>query len=385
MSLYTLADVTTPETPASVEESIYDAISALGVRTAGWKPGGVARAIITGVSHVFAAWTQWSVQIAKMGWLELAEDDWLTLVAKYDYGVTRREATFAAGTVTIDNAGGGIYSFDPGDLIVVNSATGKTYRNTATATIGALETDVDVAVAAVESGADATALPTQIDDFETSYTGLTVTNALSIVGLDAETDAALKIRCREAAVAASPLGPSDAYSFFAKKATRDDGTEIGITRVRTTADSDTGDVSCVVATASGALSGPDLAAAGLYLYEHAAPLAVTLTVLNTTSRVVPVTYQAWYRSASGVTPTEVEDAIADALAAMFAERPIGGDVISGNAVGYLYLDTVRTAIGAARPEIFHVNVSAPVAAIALAANEVPELGTITGTHTAVTG
>jgi phage-related baseplate assembly protein len=384
MSLFTFDDVTTPETPASVSESIYDALAALGVRTAGWKPGGVARAIITGVSHVFAAWSQWSVQIAKMGWLETSERSWLTLVAKYDYGVDRRVATFASGTVTIDNAGGGIYAFDPGDLIVT-STDGRAYRNTAAVSIDALETGVDCAVAAVESGAASTALPGQIDGFETPYTGLTVTNTLSIVGTDEETDAALKIRCRDAAIAASPLGPRDAYSFFAQRATRDDGTEIGITRVRATSNSETGDVAVTVATASGALSAPDLAAAELYLYEHAAPLAVTLTVLNGVDHVVPITYRAWFRSSTGATPTDVAADIEASLAAFFAERPIGGDIIPPSAVGYVYLDGLCAAIGAARPEIVHFSVTIPSGNTAIAANGIPTLGTVTGTCTAITG
>lgn len=384
MSLYTLTDVTTPETPASVEASIYDGLSALGVRTAGWKPGGVARAIITAVSHVFAAWTQWSVQIAKMGWLELAEGDWLTLVAKYDYGVERREATFAAGTVTIDNSGGGIYLFDPGDLIVTRS-DGRAYRNTEAVTVEALETGVPCAIAALESGAASTALPGEIVGFETSYSGLSVTNALSIVGLDAETDAALKMRCRAVSVAASPCGPRDGYVYHAQKATRADGTPIGVTRATATTDNETGDVTVTVATASGALAEADRAAVDDYLQEHAAPLGVSVTTVAATPHVVPIRYQATYRTADpAVTDAVVAAAVAARLATFFASRPIGGDVLPPSATGLVYMDGLRAAIGSAHPSIFHVTMPAPQHHVVIAPHECPTLGAVTATLVRVT-
>ena len=56
------------------------------------------------------------------------------------YGVERSPGTFASGTLTFDNAGGGVYSGGIGDLIVRSSTTNKTYRNTEAFTIGALAT-----------------------------------------------------------------------------------------------------------------------------------------------------------------------------------------------------------------------------------------------------
>lgn len=382
---YALADLIAPLTRAECEASIYGVLAVLGVKTTGWKAGGVARAIVTGCSALIAAFTTVTSGVAKSGWLEYATGDWLTYCALYDYGVTRRAATFASGTVTVSNSGGGVYAFDPYDLVVVNATTGKTYHNTAAVSIAALETGVSVAVAAVESGSDSTAGIGQITEFETTYLGLTVTNAAALVGLDEETDTELKIRCQEAAIAASPDGPRDAYSFFAKKATRSgDGTEIGITRVRATPDSETGDVSVVVATASGALSGADLLDAELYLNLYATPLGVTLDVDNAVDHVVPVTYQCWYSTSSGITSTEVLAAVEDALTAFFAARPIGGDVIPPNSIGYVYIAGLRAAIVSARPEIIDVNVSDPSANTAMAFNDIPVKGTVTGVATPVT-
>lgn len=381
---YTLEEVLTPLTVAEIETSVYTVLGILGVKTTGWKVGGVARAIVSAFARVLAAFTVLTTSIAKMGWLEFAVGAWLTFTARYDYGVIRRAATFAEGSITLNNGGGGVYSFAAGDLVVLNSTTNKTYTNTAPVAVAALQTNVVANVRAVQAGADSTAAPGQIDDFETTYLGLTVTNPLALVGLDEENDTELKIRCGEAAVAASPLGPRDAYSFFAKKATRLDGTKIGITRVRATVDSDTGDVAVTVATAAGALSPEDIDDAEIYLYRHAAPLGVTLTVLNGAPLVIPVTYEAWYTTATGVTDAQVAEAVARSLTAFFASRPIGGEVIPPSAVGHVYVSGLRAAIVGARPEIFHAVVSSPAVDVACAVNSIPTLGAITPTPTPVT-
>ena len=133
----TLAELVTPLTREQVEDSIYAAIAARGTSTTTWKPGGVARTIITAVSIVLAAFSSLQAMIANSGFLDLAEQDWLTLLARYVYGVTRDPGSFATGNITANNTGGGVYSGDAGDLIAVNTTTGKSYRNTAAFSIGA--------------------------------------------------------------------------------------------------------------------------------------------------------------------------------------------------------------------------------------------------------
>src|SRR5690606_22967724 len=130
----TLEELTTPLTREEIEEAIYSTLAAKGVRTTSWKSGGVARTIITGTSIVLSAFSRLQALIAKGGFLDIAEDEWLTLVARHVYGVERIEGTFASGEVTLTNTGGGVFAGDAGDLVFSCSsgpAEGKTYRNTA--------------------------------------------------------------------------------------------------------------------------------------------------------------------------------------------------------------------------------------------------------------
>ena len=127
---YSLATLTTALTADEVEAAIYDAVEARGAKTSAWKPGAVVRTIIAGVSIVLAAFSSLIALVAAGGFLELATGDWLTLVARYVFGVERIGATFATGTVTLTNGSGTPYSGGADDLIVQNSTTDAVYRST---------------------------------------------------------------------------------------------------------------------------------------------------------------------------------------------------------------------------------------------------------------
>src|SRR5262252_8646367 len=118
MATFTLAELVKPVTRQEVQASIYEALGVLGVNTTSWKPGAVPRVIIVAVSVVFSGFSELVSLTAKGGFLELAEGDWLTIVAHYVYGVDRIDATFASGGLTLSNSGGGEYALDPDDLIV---------------------------------------------------------------------------------------------------------------------------------------------------------------------------------------------------------------------------------------------------------------------------
>ena len=141
------------------------------------------------------------------------------------------------------------------------------------------------------------------------------------------------------------------------------------------------------ATATGAVTGDatdastDLGAINDAIQRKAAPLAVTANTLTATPVTVPVTYQAWMYNTSGLSEAEILLAISTRLTTFMSTQPIGGNVISG--VGKVFSDAIRTTIGASRPEIFHVVVSVPAADQTLNINEVPVLGTVTGTITQV--
>jgi phage-related baseplate assembly protein len=378
----TLAELTTPLTPAQVQESIYGVLAALGVNTAGWKPGAVVRALITGVSTVLAAFTELTAAVARSGFLEYSSDAWLTLVARHTYGVERIPATFAAGNITLSNSGGGVYAFDPGDLIVVNPTTGKGYRNTASASLGALQSGLVVAVQAIEAGSGSTSAPGTITQLETTLPGVTVTNANAIVGADEETDTALKARCRDRFEALSPNGPANAYDYFARSAVRADGTAIGVTRTRVM-NGGNGTVTVSCATATGGVTGTagnpatDLGAINRTIQLNAVPLGVTCNVQTATVQTVNVTYAVWIYSSAGLTDAQVRSTVADAITAYIAARPIGGDNATPTVTGNLYVSGLIGAIINARPEIFAATVAAPSGDLSVGASFVLQPGTIT--------
>lgn len=380
MSFTPLSDLTTPATSEEVKAKIYEVLAVIGVTTTTWKPGAVVRTMIAATSIVLAAFSRLQALIARSGFLELSSGPWLALVAKYVYGEDKRYATFAEGSETLINSGGGVYVLDVDDLILQNPETGKTYRNTEAITLGALAT-ITITIRATEAGAASTSAPGAISTISTPpLVGVTCTNALAVIGLDDEEDPALRVRCAEKLGSLSPFGPWDAYGFAARNARRLDGSSVGVTRVRTSKDG-YGNVFLYVATASGAVTGTveqldtDLGVVDDAIQKLAAPLAVRGVTRSATNVVVPVTYRAWAYNTSGLTEDEITAAIEKRLVSFMPAQPIGGNVIEG--VGRLYVDALRTTIGAALPQLFHVELISPAADVVLTLDQVPVLGAIT--------
>ncbi len=375
----TLDELTEPLTVDEAKTAIYDALEAVGVDTTTWKPGAPTRTIIAGVAIVLAAFSRLQADIAKSGFLDTAAGDWLTLVAKYVYGVERDTGSFATGTVTLTNSGGGVYPVDPDDLVFLNSSSGKTYRNTAPFTVGAMST-LDVSVRADEIGSASNATATEIDTLVTTLIGVTVTNDAAILGNDAETDEALRTRCREKLGSLSPNGAKDAYAYFARTTKGADGESLGVTRVKAVG-TGTGLVEVYIATDSGEVTGdandPEtpLGAINAAIQLNVVPLAVTATVASATPKEIDVNYDVWLKDTVGYDEDEAEELINDALAEYFASVPIGGEVISP-AAGKVYKSAITAVIGGVFPDhVVRVDVDVPLADVAIDEDEAPVMGT----------
>ncbi len=377
----TLDELTTPLTVAEIQQAIFDAIEARGVKTTSWKPGAIARTIIAGVAIILAAFSTLQAAIAKGGFLELSSGDWLTVVARRVFGVERVVGTFAAGNCTLDNAGAGVFVVAVGDSIALNTTSGKTYRNTAAFTLAAFETGKVVPYQAIEIGADSTAPAADIDALVTVLADVTITNPLAFVGLDVETDAALIVRCLAKTGVLSPNGPSDAYRFLALSATTDSGAPAGVTRVTTVPDGE-GNVTAYVATASGPVTGSigdtttPLGAVDEEMQVNAVPLAVTLTTISATALTITPTYEIWLRSTIGLTASEIEANIAAALVTYMSAQPIGGlRKVAGG--GFVFTDAIEAAITGAvgTTNLIDLDLTVPAADVAVLATEAPVSGT----------
>lgn len=378
-----LESLTTPPTAAEWRQSIYNVLSILGVNTTVWRPYSVLRALITAVAITLAGASHLVAAVAKAGFLDLATGAWLTLTAYYVFGVARITATFASGDVTLTNSGGGTFNVGVDDLIVKCSSTGKTYRNTEAFSLAAGQT-VDVAVQAIEAGSESSAAAGEIDDFVTPLIGVTVTNDLALVGLDEETDAQLRIRCREKPASLSPNGPADAYAYFARTALLADGSPAGVNRVRTSA-SGNGVVTVYVTTATGGASAEVLAAVDSAIQQNVVPLGVNATVAAATIVPTAVTYSLWCYSNIAKSNAQIATDVESALENFFAAQPIGGNIIAP-AGGAIYLEAIEAAIMSAIPaeSRIRVTLTLPAVAVSLAVSQVASLGAVTATITQLT-
>lgn len=387
MAIFSVADLTTPISRADVQASIYKVFAKVGIDTTSWKSGAVVRTLTVGVSIVLAVLSSLQAQIAKSGFLEFSEGDWLELVAFYVYGITKQHATFASGSVTLVNSGGGVYSLSADDLIFVNQSTGpaagKVYRNSGSVTLGAMST-ITIPIVAVEAGTASNANPNDISALSTTLLGVTCFNANSLVALDDESDPTLRVRCYEQLGALSPMGPWDAYASALRNAVHADGSPLGVTRIRINKAGD-GYVYTYAATATGGLTGTvgdltsDLGIGDEAIQQFAVPLAVTAINAGATNTSIAVTYEVWMYNTSGKTPAEIEAAIATRLTAFMSTQPIGGNIIGG-AAGKVFQDAIRTTIQATFQEIFHCVVTAPASDVTLSLSQVPVLGTVTVTN-----
>jgi phage-related baseplate assembly protein len=387
-----LEDLTTPMTVDEVKASMYDVLARLGAETTSWKPGAPTRTFIAIAAVLISALTYLVAAIARSGSITLSSGAWLTLVAWWKFRVARIEQTFAAGDVTLTNAGGGMYSWDVGELVVQNSTTGALYRNVSSVSLSPTST-ATVQVRAVEAGAGSTSTAGQIDALVTTATGVTCTNPGTLVGLDEEGDEALRQRCIDKLDTLSIKGPRGAYVYWAKSATvpwgDEDGSPVSTSRAWSSNSSPNGQVRVVAASANGPVTGDvtdpttDLGAIAAAIEEHVRPDGVTVTVESASAVTVNVTYEVWAYSASGIDTDTLKAQISTALTALMARQPIGGNIIPPATNGKLYVDTIRGAIAAANDGIFRVVVSAPGSDVALnlgsSPAQVPVIGSVTGT------
>lgn len=390
MSDVSIDELTTPITVAEAKTAIYDAIAAQGTDHTLWKPFAIVRILVTALAIIVAAFSRLQAAIAASGFLDRAEGAWLTLLARHVYGVERRTAEPAAGVVTLENTGGGVYELDPGDLIVATPVElgGVQYRNTQAISLGALETLEDVPVEAIETGSAGTTGADTITVLVTTLLSVLVTNPSALTGLDEMTDPELRDLCRAKLGSLSPNGPRDAYRYQAVIATRDDGSSLGVNRVTTDHD-EAGTVTCTVATASGALSGDpedpdtDLGVLADWLERTVVPIGITLDLQSATPDPQTLVVNVWVYDDIGLDESEIEDSSEESVTDLFAEAPIGGHVISPDP-GKVFRGSIATRIATDLTElsgvtdaVFRVEVPTPASDIELDPDGIPTVTTVT--------
>lgn len=348
---FTLEELTTPIPRADWERSIYDVLTPLGVAHEPWRAGAVLRTLIAVAAVFFAGFSLLVSSIARGGFLTLATGGWLKALARDLYRVEPATASYAQGYVALSNASGGFYDLDPGELEVSNAVTKASYKNTEAVSIKAGDVGVPVLVRAVEARAASSALVGEVSQVVTALAGVTVSNPEVFLASDDESEDLLKTRCGEQLGGMSPNGPADAYAVAARAAKRVNGTNVGVTRIRTMPVPGARIRVCV-ATANGAVPGDasdpttDLGAVDQAVRRYALPEGVTCETLSATEKRINVTATLWVNAGSGLSEADIRSAVIAELKSYFSEpitNPLGGAMVPGSP-GMLFVGDLRASI-----------------------------------------
>lgn len=342
-----------PVTTEQQYEKFLDIIEATGLKPRAWRPGGGLRTIIRAAAASYAAFSAIQVSIIRMAFLELAEGVWLTLMAFYVFGVTRRAATFASGEVTLTNAGALDMTFQPGVLRFINPTSKKAYANSDVVhtTPGSV---LPVPIAAVEIGSASSASAGQITQLETVYAGLTVVNAAPVVGLDEASDPEVRQLCRDSRAGRSAAGPRGAYGRAVRSAVRTDGSPVNLNRVSISPASSTGIVTIYVASPSGVPTAEDLDDVVASVELLTRPDTVTVNVLGVTPLPVARTIEVWAEKREGLSAPDLTALVRSRLLALNATHPIGGQRKT-TSQGYLFATTLEGEAERAHEAVYAVD------------------------------
>jgi hypothetical protein len=380
MTAPSLATLLVKQAKAAFYETALAIAETVGLNVSTWQVGDPTRAQFHLQSEALEALDSLRADFTASGFLDYATGIWLKILAHQVYGIEVPEASAATTDVVLTNTGGGLYAdIEAGDLTFKNSTTEKTYHNTTGGTLAAGPgTTLTITVVADEAGSDSSAGAGEIDEMVTQLLGVTCTNPTAAIGTDEQDESVTRDQCRAKLASLSANGPKGAYAYVLRNPELSGLTYVP--RVRTYSDSDIGEVRIIVAGPSGAISAGDRALAEAAVLAYATPLCITPVVQSAANVTVAITYELWIYARSNKTATEAAADVAAALAARFADLPIGGDVIPPSTTGKLYRSLVESTILATfGDDAFRVSVTVPAGDTTISDDQVAALGTVTPT------
>ena len=336
--LSTLVVASTPEEILTLELAI---CTTLGLPTTAWQPVQAVPALLNVNATIAADYSSTVAFLAQGGYASLAAlmvdgngnpiTTWMDLRGQDQYGLVRVAASFAAGGVPLSNSTGNTYPYAPNNpLHFQNPISGATYTSTGSGNVtpgpSTVQVQADVAGSTSTTGAGITLVMT------TPLNGVTV-NPLtsSLVGTDAESNAAYLSRCQGKLANISPNGAAQAYAYLAGSIPQGTPSTVypyavsaPITRVGISTGVGTGYVLVTCANATGAPPAGDVSVVNAVIQSQCVPLGVLAQVQGATNFTVNVAYTVFVKTSAGLTTAQVTTNIADALANLFASFPIGG-------------------------------------------------------------
>lgn len=314
----------------------------VGLPVTSWRAGDPMRTLLRTQARKLESLDAVRNEYARSSFLSTAEGDMLTLRAQDVYNVERDEETFATPTVTLDNAGGGLFEVDARGAVFSSSVTGATYVNQSAFTIDPLETGVEVLLEAEVGGSAGSAA---VDDVDTivspTMTGVSIVSSTAAIGVDAQSDEGVVDDCLASLGALSPDGPADAYEFVARNEALTGVT--GVTRALAAGDSADGTVTVYVGTATAAVAAPELADIQAAVDVWAQPLCTDATVVS----MAPVTLTSTFTivPAAPGAQSQVETAL-DQYYAAWDHTDTGG-LVAKDALASIVRTAVQEATGSA--------------------------------------
>ncbi len=349
--MITIDELLTESTADDIFDGMLSNLETFGIPARSWRIGGTGRTILRIVATLYAGFTAMMVAIAKAGFLPTATGGWLTMLAKYVYGIDRIAATYASGKLTLSNSGGGIYSFGVGDYIAKASGSGKSYANVAPFTLNPTST-ITIDIRALELGSASNAIPGAIDT-NVSSVGSSVTpgNTTAVLGTDEEIDDVLRQRCLDSLGANSNRGPRTAYATAVSSAKLSDGSPTSVNRAKISPYSSTGQVTIVLASAAGTVTVDDINAVAASVEALARPDTDTVTVSSAVAITDTRSVTVWATKTSGIDAATIMNAVVRALTLFQQAYPVGGRYQSPSTQGYLFKLAIAEAAKLVTPGV----------------------------------
>jgi hypothetical protein len=405
MPLLTISDLVSITTFGDVLTLQLTIATELGLPTTAWQPLSPEITLLGVNAQLVTTYSVTVNQIAQGGFASLAatiagtdpnftdsngfDTQWMDLNSQDNYNVTRIPATFAAGNVTLHNTTATPYTLTLGTFHIQHPITGATYTNTTAPTVaGSTNTIVAFQADAQFSGSAGTLAAGIVPIILTPLPGVTaLAPVVSLIGTNAETNAALLLRDQSKLGSLSPNGAAQAYAFVSTSiptAANQAAAPVPfnhyvvtapITRVATTEVS--GVVGVYLANSAGAPSAPDIAQVNAAIQAICVPLSVTATVQAVSTVPLNLVFTVYIPTSLGLSSTAVLANIATAVANYCAVVPIGG--VTGALPNIAPYDKLVEVIFDANPGTNDLVLTNPAGDLSIGPTTVPVPGTPTGT------
>jgi len=360
-------------------ELVTDMLAAIGEKTGltNFNVGSVVRTTTEVFAEVVAELYAFGGSMLKQGFLDTATAFWLDRKAK-EYGLTRKPAVKAEGVVVYSRkiAKDTNVPIPEGSIVTTpkdQSGTEYRYFTTEEVVLLAGELSVEAPVIAENAGSAYNVGPGSISRMKTFITGIDeVTNPedwLTVVGVDEETDAALRQRCFLAWEELSQGGTAAAYVSWA----------LSVAGVKSAFVDDTlprgeGTLDVYIMGEAGPPD-PALIGAVQEVVDDNRPITADALVFSPEVVTVPVTLGVTPRAGYDIEAMDTE--IRRLLSVFFGDIEDATLTITPLGVGKDVVVAQIVGIVMAVPGVYSVTIEEPVADIIIDPNQFPELGLVT--------